>query len=254
MGQPYQRLSTQSGGPIRRDRYTPRGHATPPSPVCPRSWRGRVRPRRRGRNQHRGDEREPPHRLAPTRPTTASSVTIDRYSRRHATVTEERARDLAYLEALVTPELGSGLPAISRSFDIEVADLNGDGHDDIIFASHQNRKVSCGQSGTGSGYGRPMGMSSSFCCRRCRTDTAVRPGDVNGDGATDVYCQLGGFKGSGILKSNELWIQTAPGTFEDQAADWGVDDPSGRGRWPVMFDFDNDGLTRSVRDQRRRSI
>lgn len=154
---------------------------------------------------------------------------------------EERERDVAYLEALSKPELGSGLPAISRSYDIEVGDLNGDGHDDIVFASHQNRKVSA-DSWDGFWVWTPEGYELIFLLPTLQDRHGCTAGDVNGDGATDVYCQLGGFKGSGILKSNELWIQTSPGRFEDQAADWGVEDPSGRGRWPVLFDFDNDGL------------
>jgi hypothetical protein len=154
---------------------------------------------------------------------------------------EERERDIAYMEALSAPPLGSGLPAISRSFDIEVADLNGDGRDDIIFATHQNRKVSA-DSWDGFWVWTPDGYELVFLLPTLIDRHGCTAGDVNGDGATDVYCQVGGFKGSGLLKSNELWIQTAPGTFEDQAAAWGVDDPSGRGRWPIMFDYDNDGL------------
>jgi hypothetical protein len=145
------------------------------------------------------------------------------------------------MESLSAPALGSGLPVISRSFDIEVGDLNGDGRDDIILATHQNRKVS-GDSWDGFWVWTPEGYELIFLLPTLNDRHGCTTGDVNGDGATDVYCQLGGFKGSGILKSNELWIQTAPGTFENQAVAWGVDDPSGRGRWPIMFDYDNDGL------------
>lgn len=168
--------------------------------------------------------------------TSASSVT--------STVPGKPGRDprnLANLEALVTPELGSPLPAISRSFDIEVTDLNGDGHDDIIFIRHQNRKVAS-DGPDGFWLWTPDGYELLFLLPMLQDRHGCAAGDVNDDGATDVYCQLGGYKGSGILKSNELWIQTAPGVFEDQATDWGVDDPSGRGRWPVMLDFNNDGL------------
>ncbi len=154
---------------------------------------------------------------------------------------EERARYVEYVEELSAPDLGSGLPAISRSFDIEVADLNSDGHDDIIFATHQNRKVSA-DSWDGFWVWTPGGYELIFLLPTLVDRHGCTTGDVNGDGATDVYCQRGAFKGLGIAKSNELWIQTAPGTFEDQAVAWGVDDSSGRGRWPVMFDYDNDGL------------
>ena len=180
----------------------------------------------------------------PTTPTSAASTIAPVTSHDAGTVQQspqERARDLAYVEELSSPELGSGLPAISRSFDIEVADLNGDGHDDIIFATHQNRKVSA-DSWDGFWVWTPDGYELIFLLPTLVDRHGCTAGDVNGDGAMDVYCQLGAFKGSGILKSNELWIQTAPGTFENQAEAWGVDDPSGRGRWPVMFDYDKDGL------------
>jgi hypothetical protein len=171
--------------------------------------------------------------------TTALTTTSDEGNEKQSP--EEQARADAYLEQLSAPELGSGLPAVSRSYDIKVADLNGDGRDDIIFTTHQNRKISA-DSWDGFWVWTPTGYELIFLLPTLSDRHGCTAGDVNGDGATDVYCQLGAFKGSGTLKSNELWIQTAPGSFENQAAAWGVDDPSGRGRWPVMLDYDSDGL------------
>jgi hypothetical protein len=63
--------------------------------------------------------------------------------------------------------------------------------------------------------------------------------DVNADGRTDLYCMLGADGGEGA-KQNELWIAQPDGSYANDAARWGVTDPYGRGRRPVLFRFDAD--------------
>jgi hypothetical protein len=66
-------------------------------------------------------------------------------------------------------------------------------------------------------------------------------GNPNGDTRPDMYCTLGGDKGTATDKRNELWIQQADGSFVDRAADYGVTDRYGRGRRTTFFDVDRDG-------------
>ena len=55
-----------------------------------------------------------------------------------------------------------------------------------------------------------------------------------------MFCSVGADRGTG-LKQNALYIQAADGSFSDQAFQWGVTDPAGRGRYSVVFDANNDG-------------
>ena len=53
--------------------------------------------------------------------------------------------------------------------------------------------------------------------------------DVDGSGLPDLYCTVGGHRGSG-LKSNELWLDPGGPTPRQVAVEHGVSDPTGRGR------------------------
>jgi FG-GAP-like repeat len=64
-------------------------------------------------------------------------------------------------------------------------------------------------------------------------------GDFNGDARPDIYVSLGTCQGT-CTRPKELWIQTADGTFVDRAAQFGIDDPGGRGRQPITLNANGD--------------
>ncbi|MDQ5874236.1 MAG: VCBS repeat-containing protein, partial [Actinomycetota bacterium] len=64
-------------------------------------------------------------------------------------------------------------------------------------------------------------------------------GDFNGDGRPDIYVSIGTCVGT-CTRPKELWIQTADGTFVDRAAQFGIDDPGGRGRQPITLNANGD--------------
>jgi len=69
--------------------------------------------------------------------------------------------------------------------------------------------------------------------------TGVTLADVNGDGLLDIYvCALSNYKG--IEGSNELFINMGNNTFQEKAADYGLDF-SGMATQAVFFDYDHDG-------------
>ncbi len=175
-----------------------------------------------------------PAATVPTVPATAAATTTTA----EATTRSPALQDV--IDEVLTPTIGSPLPSISRSFDAEVADFTGDGRDDLLITRHQTRKINPDDP-DGIWRWTPDGYELMFLFPMFVDRHGCTSGDVNGDGRLDAYCQLGGFLGSGRLKSNELWIQTDDGSFVDRAEEWGVTDPSGRGRWPLMFDFDDDG-------------
>ena len=64
-------------------------------------------------------------------------------------------------------------------------------------------------------------------------------GEANGDGLPDLYCVAGAQKGQGV-GHNQLLIQT-PAGLVDQAEQYGLVDPTGRGRTVNWLDYDGDG-------------
>jgi FG-GAP-like repeat len=64
-------------------------------------------------------------------------------------------------------------------------------------------------------------------------------GDFNGDGRPDIYFSVGACLGT-CTRPKELWIQTVDGSFVERAAQYGIDDPGGRGRQPIALNADGD--------------
>lgn len=70
-------------------------------------------------------------------------------------------------------------------------------------------------------------------------DTGVTMADVNGDGWLDIYvCKSG--RVSEERRRNALYINNQDGTFTEQAAAYGVDDPA-YSTHATFFDYDRDG-------------
>src|SRR5262249_18735923 len=64
-------------------------------------------------------------------------------------------------------------------------------------------------------------------------------GDFNKDGLKDLFCSVGADRGS-VAKSNALYLQQPDHTFVEQAYQWNVSDPWGRGRYGATLDANND--------------
>ncbi len=127
-----------------------------------------------------------------------------------------------------------GLPgADGGSAGLLVDDLNDDGFEDILFMRHEPTPELLFL-GNGHTLTRTAVMSLAD---RHECDSA----DVNNDGRTDLYCAVGAWKGSGEGRNN-LWIQRADGSYVDEAANWGVTDPYGRGRDVAFLHANKDAL------------
>ena len=141
--------------------------------------------------------------------------------------------------ALALSLLGPGVHAeyveqlleVSRAWGMVVADFNGDGHDDLYVTGHDpNDRI---------WYWTPTGHSPSAFVFSLSDRHDCDAADVNGDGLLDLYCAVGALEGRGN-GFNELWLLGAGDVFH-MATDFGADDPYGRGRIPVFFDFNHDG-------------
>src|SRR5262249_32262605 len=64
--------------------------------------------------------------------------------------------------------------------------------------------------------------------------------DFNADGREDLFCSVGADRSTAV-KPNELHIQQPDHTFAEQAYQWYVNDPVGRGRYSTVLDANNDG-------------
>ncbi|TPG72486.1 VCBS repeat-containing protein [Hymenobacter nivis] len=69
--------------------------------------------------------------------------------------------------------------------------------------------------------------------------TGVTMADVNGDGRLDIYVCYSGKKADDVRR-NQLFINQGNNKFEEQAHQYGLDDP-GYSTQAAFFDFDNDG-------------
>lgn len=70
--------------------------------------------------------------------------------------------------------------------------------------------------------------------------TGVAMADVNGDGFLDIYVCNSGKVEDGSDRKNELFINKGDLTFEEKAAEYGVDD-KGYSTHAAFFDYDRDG-------------
>jgi len=122
------------------------------------------------------------------------------------------------------------------TFSASVADFNGDNWPDIFIARHWHPADLWlnNQDGTFT-----QSDASYFSSIKDRHD--CQAADFNQDGMQDMFCSVGADRGS-AAKANALYIQQQPGgSFADQAYQWNVTDPWGRGRYGTVLDANNDG-------------
>lgn len=115
-------------------------------------------------------------------------------------------------------------------------DFNNDGLTDIFFVSNRgsNRLYINEGNFRFRDITDPAGVAGF-----AQWKTGVTLADVNGDGMLDIYvCALSNYKG--IEGSNELFINKGDNTFEEKAADYGLDF-SGFATQAAFFDYDHDG-------------
>ena len=121
-----------------------------------------------------------------------------------------------------------------RTYGALAFDYDGDGRQDALIVPHLTQKARLFHN-DGDGTFTQVDGGQFPRLDRHGCDSA----DANLDGLVDIYC-VAGADGGTKAKSNELWIQTSLGTFQNQAVAWGVQDEWGRGRQPVFIDANHD--------------
>jgi hypothetical protein len=130
----------------------------------------------------------------------------------------------------------AGIAEATITFRAAIGDINGDGAPDFLLGRHLRPARLYVNGGTGSFAETDVGNFVANDRHECAWF------DANGDGQPDVFCAVGADRGKEV-KKNELWLQQPDGSFVNQAAQFGVMDPLGRGRRPVALDVNGDGWT-----------
>ena len=119
---------------------------------------------------------------------------------------------------------------------VALGDINNDGLDDIYLSA--NQKPDKLYLNLGGLKFKDISLSSGIS-KDSTWSTGVTMTDVNNDGLLDIYvCKVGNYKG--LKAKNELYINKGNNTFEEQAAEYGLDF-SGFSTQASFFDYDQDG-------------
>ena len=123
------------------------------------------------------------------------------------------------------------------TFGASVADFNGDGWPDIFIARHWHPANLWLNNQDGTFSQSPD--ASYFTSIKDRHDCLAA--DFNQSSRQDMFCSVGADRGS-AAKANALYVQQRDGTFVDDAYQWNVSDPWGRGRYNAVLDANHDGF------------
>ncbi len=135
-----------------------------------------------------------------------------------------------------TVEAGLSYP-LSPSFGLSWGDFDQDGLIDLYVKNHNVNSPSFYQN-SGDGVFEDITVQAGL-----RIDDDFHGacwGDFDNDGDLDLYQAVGACGGHGI-KANYFFQNNNSGFFTDIAASVGIQDPLGRGRTPIWFDYNNDG-------------
>ncbi|MCH6232792.1 VCBS repeat-containing protein [Cognataquiflexum rubidum] len=119
---------------------------------------------------------------------------------------------------------------------VSVGDINNDGLEDVFFTGNMTDNVL--YLNQGDFRFKDISKTAGVKGKKSWT-TGVTMVDINADGWLDIYVC---YSGNGDLNSrrNELYINQKNLTFKEEAASYGLDDPSNSTQ-ALFFDFDKDG-------------
>lgn len=121
----------------------------------------------------------------------------------------------------------SGAAVWTGTGGVLAADLDNDGHTDLVLAGDRSPLVVLRNDGDGTFTDVTAAVGITGPKRSVSTHAA----DVDGDGLLDIFVTAGPFRGDNL--PNALWMNRGDGTYEDRASAAGVD--SARGACAATF-------------------
>ncbi|THH41625.1 FG-GAP repeat domain-containing protein [Neolewinella litorea] len=119
---------------------------------------------------------------------------------------------------------------------VAATDISGDGLPDLYFTNNQRPNAYFINEGN---WRFRDATEEAGVAGAGQWSTGVSVTDVNADGLPDIYvCNVDGYKG--LSGKNELFVQQSDGTFQDRAANYGLDF-GGFNTQAYWFDYDLDG-------------
>ena len=114
------------------------------------------------------------------------------------------------------------------TYNAVVDDFDGDGVEDLFIGRHGRMgRLLLNRNGVFVDH-EPLAMQAV-------DRHGCTSADIDGSGLPDLYCTVGGKRGSG-LKSNELWLDPGGPAPVEVASAWGAADQTGRGRMSAFLE------------------
>ena len=127
----------------------------------------------------------------------------------------------------------AGISGNTETYGAIIADFNNDTKPDIFLGRHG--ALPSLYENAGNGHFQETNQGTFDRTDRHGCDAT----DVNGDGLKDIFCTEGANHGTSA-KRNDFYIQRPDHTFAEQAGQYGVLDPFGRGRSAKFIDANGD--------------
>jgi hypothetical protein len=189
--------------------------------ICPSGGSTATTPAREGSGAPTGSSAQAPERPNPM--PTEASVSTASVAATHSGIPV----------SAVDKAADAGISENTETYGAVIVDFNNDTEPDIFLGRHGVPPRFYKNAGNGRFQETNQGTF-------VRTDRhGCDAADVNGDGLKDVFCTEGANHGTSA-KRNELYVQRPDHTFADQAGQYGVFDPFGRGRSGKFIDANGD--------------
>ncbi|MGD9510915.1 MAG: FG-GAP repeat domain-containing protein [Geminicoccaceae bacterium] len=136
----------------------------------------------------------------------------------------------------------NGSANVSTQGETPVFDYDKDGDPDLLLSTHGGSPWPLMRNNGDGTFTQVMTFPKTDRHGCVAVDIGSTVGNGKQDGLPDIYCVTGACEGNCKKEyPNHLYLQKPDHTFVEAGKAWGVADPHGRGRVPLVLDYDRDG-------------